>query len=209
MATRFLYFDLGNVLLSFCHDRMCRQMADVAGVTPETIARTILPTAGQSDLQWRLEAGEIDADEYYELFCRAIGKRPPRQDLELAVCDIFGVIEETQRLVERLAAEGNRMAVLSNTNWVHWRFISDGRYQFINDCFLPPLLSCEAKSMKPGRRIYEIAIERAGVSPNEIFFVDDKLENVAGAVAAGIDAVQFTTAEQLLLDLRLRNVKGI
>lgn len=208
MAIRFLYFDLGNVLLSFCHDRMCRQMAEVAGVTPQTIARTILPTAGRSGLQWQLEAGQIDADEYYEQFCSAIGKRPPRDELAYAACDIFEVIQESRQLVERLAKAGHRMAVMSNTNFVHWKFISDGRYPFVNECFLPPLLSCEAKSMKPDRRIYEIAIDRAGVLPEEIFFVDDKRENTDGASDAGIDAVQFTSAKQLIADLRMRSVAG-
>lgn len=208
MATRFLYFDLGNVLLSFCHDRMCQQMAEVAGVTPEIVARTILPTAGKSDLQWRLESGEIDPDEYYEAYCNSLGCRPPRKELELAACDIFGVIEETRELVERLAAAGNRMAIFSNTNSVHWQFVTDGRFPHLNDCFGPPLLSYEVAAMKPDRRIYEIAIERAEAGPSEVFFVDDRPDNVAGALAAGLDAVRFTTARALVSDLRARGVAG-
>lgn len=208
MTTRFLYFDMGNVLLTFCHDRMCRQMAEVAGVTPEVVAQTILPSAGRGDLQWRFEAGEVDADDYYEAFCATIGNRPPKAALALAASDIFGVIEETRLLVERLAKARNRMAVLSNTNLVHWQFVTDGRFPHFNECFLPPLLSCEARAMKPDRRIYEIAIQRAGVEPREIFFVDDRPENVVGAKLAGIDAVQFTTPEQLVADLQARGVPG-
>jgi glucose-1-phosphatase len=187
---------------------MCRQMAEVAGVTPEIIAQTILPTAGKSDLQWKLESGAIDADAYYEEFCQALGKRPPRAPLELAACDIFAVIPETRQLVERLAAAGNRMAVLSNTNLVHWQFVTDGRFPHINECFLPPLLSCVAKTMKPDAEIYRIAIEGAQVEPDEVFFVDDRAENVAGAQAVGIDAVRFTTPEQLIADLKRRKVAG-
>jgi HAD superfamily hydrolase (TIGR01509 family) len=63
--------------------------------------------------------------------------------------------------------------------------------------------------LKPDRRIYEIAIQRAGVEPSEVFFVDDRLENVAGAQAVGIDVVQFTTSEQLVADLRVRGVRGV
>ncbi|MEX2171442.1 MAG: HAD family phosphatase [Pirellulales bacterium] len=208
MPPRFLYFDLGNVLLTFCHERMCRQMAEVAGVTPEEIAQTILPTAGRGDLQWRLESGAITADEYYDVLCEALGKCPPREKLSRAACDIFDVIPETRLLVERLAAAGNRMAILSNTNLVHWQFVTDGRYPHLNECFLPPLLSCEVGVMKPDRRIYEVATERTGVTPSEVFFVDDRPDNVAGAIAAGIDAVQFTTPEQLVTDLRKRGVPG-
>ena len=208
MPPRFIYFDLGNVLLTFCHDRMCRQMAEVAGVAPELVAQSILPTAGRGDLQWRLESSVITVDEYYDIFCAAIGKRPPRAELSRAACDIFEVIPETRQLVERLAAAGNRMAILSNTNIVHWQFVTDGRYPHLNECFLPPLLSCEVGVMKPDRRIYEIAIERTGVTPSEVFFVDDRPDNVAGAIAAGIDAVQFTTLAQIVADLQTRGVPG-
>ena len=34
---KFVYFDLGNVLCSFSNERACRQMAEVAGVSPEAV----------------------------------------------------------------------------------------------------------------------------------------------------------------------------
>ena len=34
---KFLYFDLGRVLLHFSIERMCRQMADVAGIEPGAV----------------------------------------------------------------------------------------------------------------------------------------------------------------------------
>ena len=60
--------------------------------------------------------------------------------------------------------------------------------------------------MKPDSRIYEVAVEKAGVLPSEIFFTDDKPENVQAALAVGFDAVLFTTANQLLHDLAKRGV---
>ena len=56
--------------------------------------------------------------------------------------------------------------------------------------------------MKPDRAIYDAAIVRAGTSASEVFFVDDRAENVVGAQAAGLDAVQFIDAGQLAVDLR-------
>jgi FMN phosphatase YigB (HAD superfamily) len=60
--------------------------------------------------------------------------------------------------------------------------------------------------MKPHREIYDHAVQRTGLPATEVFFVDDKPENVAGAVAAGMDAVLFTTVPQLEADLRQRGV---
>ena len=41
----FLYFDLGNVLLHFSHERACRQMAAVAS-TPEREVTALFAAAG-------------------------------------------------------------------------------------------------------------------------------------------------------------------
>jgi HAD superfamily hydrolase (TIGR01509 family) len=71
------------------------------------------------------------------------------------------------------------------------------------------VLSFEAEAMKPDRRIYDAAIQRAGVPADRIFFVDDREENVAGARAAGIDAVQFVDCDTLIADLRKRNIQEI
>ncbi|MFD1933741.1 MULTISPECIES: HAD-IA family hydrolase [Nonomuraea] len=50
---------------------------------------------------------------------------------------------------------------------------------------------------KPDRRIYELAAEVAGVSPERCLFVDDRLENVEAARALGMIGVHFTAAADL------------
>ena len=52
----------------------------------------------------------------------------------------------------------------------------------------------------------EAATELARANPEEIFFVDDRAENVAGALEAGFDAVQFTSADGLIRELLRRDV---
>ncbi len=61
--------------------------------------------------------------------------------------------------------------------------------------------------MKPDARIYTVAAQRAAVAPEEIFFVDDRVENVDAACSAGFDAVRFTSAADLLSHLRRRDVR--
>jgi 2-haloacid dehalogenase len=45
------------------------------------------------------------------------------------------------------------------------------------------------------------------VAPHEVFFMDDIAANVAGAQAAGFDAVQFTTPQALASELRQRGLR--
>jgi putative hydrolase of the HAD superfamily len=60
--------------------------------------------------------------------------------------------------------------------------------------------------MKPDRRIYDYAVEKAGVPAGEAFFVDDRIENVEGAIAAGLDAVQYIDHDKLIDELRARGI---
>ena len=214
MPIKLLYFDLGNVLLSFSHERMCAQMAEVAGVSQEAVRDVIFAQGDAQAAAWQFETGEITTDEYFDFFCRATGTQPDRRRLAHAVCDIFAPMNESWGLVRRLASAGNRLAILSNTNPMQWEWIIDGRFSLLSafgqqtSPFAWAILSYEARSMKPDRAIYVAAIRRAGVEAHEIFFTDDRLENVEGARAAGIDAVQFVDCERLIHDLRHRGVAG-
>jgi putative hydrolase of the HAD superfamily len=214
MGERVLYFDLGNVLLGFCHDRMCRQMAQVAGKPFEVVYETLFARWSPDCAQWQIEDGRMSADDYYAYFCEQTKSRPDRALLEHAAGDIFWPLDESICLLRDLHAAGNRIGLLSNINPVHWSFVSQGQYPWLQrpthsgSLFDYMVLSYEAKSMKPDPRIYEHAAQLAGVNADQLFFVDDREDNVAGALAAGIDAVQFIDAQRLRAELQSRGVAG-
>lgn len=214
MPPKILYFDLGKVLVEFSHERMCNQMAEVAGTTPEAVRQALFGDTESLAALIRYETGHITTDEFFDHFCRSTGTTPDRKRLEAAVCDIFSPIEPMWELVGRLARAGNRMAILSNTNRLQWEFISDGHYPLFaagqpTNAFEWAILSYEVQAMKPDRAIYDAAVRRAGVAAHEVFFTDDRLENVEGAKAAGLDAVLFVDCDRLLRQLRERGVAGI
>lgn len=213
MPPKVLYFDLGKVLVDFCHERMCRQMAEVAGTTPKTLWDVIFRNADCRTAQVQYETGCISTDEYFDFICQATGTSPDRQRLTHAACDIYSPIEPMWELARSLTAAGNRLALLSNTCAVHWNHVSDGRYPVValgqpKCAFGWAILSFEVGAMKPDRTIYEAAIERAGVAAHDLFFADDLPENVEGARALGIDAVQFVDTDQLIAELQSREVPG-
>ena len=207
MAIRFLYFDLGNVLLSFSHERMCQQMAAAAQIDAESVRRALFEAIEGRPLQWRFEAGEFGTNAAYDQFCQAIGRQPDQSALYTAASDIFTEMPESVALVRRLSAAGNRMGVLSNTNPIDWEFVSR-QFPFLGECFDQLALSYQARSMKPDPAIFAYAVRCADAPAHEVFFTDDRKENVAGALAAGLDAVLFTGAEQIARELRQRGVLG-
>jgi putative hydrolase of the HAD superfamily len=68
-------------------------------------------------------------------------------------------------------------------------------------------LSYRIGAAKPEPAIFAAAAELAGVAPQEVFFTDDLPRHVAGARAAGFDAVQYTSTPQLVAELRARGAR--
>jgi glucose-1-phosphatase len=202
MQLKFFYFDLGRVLVNFSVEQMLHQMGDVAGLAPERV-REIVFTGG---LWKRLESGGLSDDEFYELFCTAIGNRIDRTALTRAAAEIFELNQSILPLVAQLAQAGYAMGILSNTCQTHWDYCRD-RYRIVAEGFSVHALSYRIGAMKPDAAIFHAAADLAGVRPDEIFFVDDMPEHVAGAKSIGIDAVQYTTTAALGAKLRERGVR--
>lgn len=199
---KFLYFDLGNVLLHFDHHRAARQMAEVSGTTPEVVWKAVF----ESDLQLRYERGAISTREFYEHYCAVTKTKPDYDALCFAAADIFTLNCDTGPIISALATAGYRIGILSNTCEVHWRHLHDGHTQ-LDRSFELYALSYQLGSIKPETEIYLAAAKLAGVAPTEIFYCDDRPENVTGAVKAGFDAVLYETPEKLHRDLRERGLK--
>ncbi len=92
-----------------------------------------------------------------------------------------------------------RTAILSNS-FVGAREQEETRYGFTSMVDLA-IYSHEEGIHKPDLRIFAIAIERLGVPPTEIVFLDDIPENVDAARACGLQAVLFTSTAQAIADI--------
>jgi HAD superfamily hydrolase (TIGR01509 family) len=51
--------------------------------------------------------------------------------------------------------------------------------------------------MKPDPNFYAAACEAAGVQPSEVLFVDDRVENVVGALRGGLHGVRYQGVDRL------------
>lgn len=195
----FIYFDLGNVLLSFDHQRASRQIGELVGASGEEVHRAVF----DSGLQDRYESGEVDSTQFHDACAELFGPCQ-REPFLNAAADIFEPTAETHDLVEQLADSGRRLGILSNTCEAHWLFCWD-RYEVLRR-FDVYALSYELRSMKPDPAIYAAAAELAGVPAESIFFTDDREENVRAALEAGYDAVHFISASGLAGELAARGL---
>lgn len=201
-TTKFIYFDLGNVLLFFDHHRACRQLARLSGAKEQQIWDALF--AGGLELEY--EAGRISSRQMHQAFLAATGSAVDFDCFANAFSDIFEVNIPMKVILGQLKFCQHRLGLLSNTNEMHWRLFTDGRYALLPGAFEQCVLSHEVGAMKPEAAIFQVAIERAGVAPQEIFYMDDMPGHVAGARSLGIDAVQFTDAPTLLTEMRRRGI---
>ena len=199
MATRFVFFDLGNVLIRFSLERLLKQVSELFQVSPDKIAAFYL---NDFSIQEDFESGKIDADAYYERICNHFGQKPLKNELFLAINDIFWLNEGMLPIVAGLRKIDFPCGILSNVGPLHWNHC---RTTFPEIMELIPehhVLSFEVKVLKPNRKIYEIALEIAQKSvpdlvPLEILFIDDLTQNVEAARTFGFDAVTFTGRDAL------------
>jgi putative hydrolase of the HAD superfamily len=61
--------------------------------------------------------------------------------------------------------------------------------------------SFQHRMIKPDPEIYHLLLEKLCTVPEETLFLDDKLENIDAARRLGIQALQFSTVDQLRQDL--------
>ena len=96
-------------------------------------------------------------------------------------------MKPTERLVGDLKAAGYRLYVLSNMSR---EFIDFLRRFPVYGLFDGEVVSCEEHTVKPEPRIYEILLERYGLTPSETLFIDDREMNIEAA-ALGIHGFVF------------------
>jgi putative hydrolase of the HAD superfamily len=64
--------------------------------------------------------------------------------------------------------------------------------------------SHQYRIIKPAAAIYQCAVEGFGCPAAGILFIDDREKNVQGAIAAGLQAIQYTTHAEFLHAMRER-----
>ncbi len=194
----FIYFDLGNVVCWFSHDRAIHSIARISDLDYETVKHVLF----DDGLQAQYELGKITSEELHIQFCQQTNSGSEIDEFLEVGSDIFELNLQMAPLLTQLRASTHPMGLLSNTCDAHWRFISTS-FPIINYWFHRTILSFQVGFAKPDPAIYETAIRQSGFEPSQILFIDDLDANVAGAMACGMRAIQFHSTAQVYNELNL------
>jgi glucose-1-phosphatase len=134
--------------------------------------------------------GLISDDEFIHQI-RVLLDNPMVSDIEIInawnalLLDFF---PDSFQLVHRLSVRFP-VYLLSNTNYIHIRYIDDillKERSSLATFFQKAFYSFEMGKRKPNIDIYEELIQSVGLPPDQLIFVDDKLENISTAANLGI-----------------------
>jgi len=193
-----LLFDLGRVLVDFDHLRAAQRIAEFCPKTP----RQIYDLFFESGSTIAFEAGRITPEDFYLQVKQMLDLKLSYASFEPIWNDIF-FLSAKNRSVFGLAnalRANYKIALLSNINILHYEYLKKNFPVF--GVFDRVFLSFELGLIKPDKEIYNLVVRELGVSPQEIFYTDDRPELVESAKSLGIRGCVFTDFAQLTSDLR-------
>ena len=198
MATKAVVFDLGGVLIDWDPRYLYRKLLADEAAVEEFLATVCTPEWNDEQDRGRPFAeGVAELVERHPVHAAAITAYHERWT-EMLGGDIAGTVE----LLAELRDTGVPLYAL--TNWSAETFgITRQRYQFLA-WFDGVLVSGEERMIKPDPAIFRLLLDRFGLDPQTVFYIDDSPANVAAASQLGFDAVRFTGPEQLRRNLELR-----
>jgi putative hydrolase of the HAD superfamily len=186
MRETILLLDLGGVLVDLGDPAGAMQL----GMDNEAFWTIWL----SSPLVHQLETGQLDAEGFVARFGAGVGI-PDAADfgrrLRRWKLPLFDGVEPYLRSL----AKTTDIALLSNTNEIHWQHVLSQSDVF--DSFSHLFLSFETGNAKPQAAAFLDVVQHFDRAPADIFCLDDIANNVAAAKASGLRAKEVSGIAEL------------
>ena len=107
---------------------------------------------------------------------------------------------ERGELTRRVRAVGVRTGMITNSV-MEWIDRVDEALPY-DELFDVVIDSCRVGLRKPDPRIFRLALDRLGVDPDRVLFVDDQPGNVAAATDLGMGTIEATDFDEIAAEVR-------
>ncbi len=203
MDKRFLFFDLGGVLIRFLYDFLVERLARMFGVGPVAMVEFI------ESIWISVETG-CSEDEIYNLFRNRFRVCVDRREFVA----VFGLSVEAQDeyrrrpLFKRLRKAGVEFGIISNINAIH---AAETQVRF-SSIFEGISQWRRFYSFKMGMRkdktgeMFKAVCQRCDIDPRQAILIDDSPENILGVNAVGGAGIVFRSFHRVEHELIQRGV---
>lgn len=195
-------FDWGHVLIDNSETHRIKFFSQKLGVTSDEfkpVLEKYLPL---------FTTGELDEDILWLKIQEDLGIKDIKIPNIWAESWETGYIpfEEMWSLARALKANGYKIGLLSNCEKPTTSLAARPEY----GVFDAKIFSCFEGVKKPDSKIYEIALERLGVKPEEAVFIDDVDRYVEGAKIVGLRAIHHDpqNPDKTIAELKSHGVKS-
>ncbi|HIJ52412.1 MAG TPA: HAD family phosphatase [Planctomycetes bacterium] len=198
-AIKSVIFDWGGVLIEDPAPGLMQYCAKALRVSKEDYIKH------RSKFADDFQKGLICEDTFWERICSELNVPKPKANSLWAEAFKAAYVprDDVFSMAASLQKNGYRTAVLSNTEVPAMEYFHQLRY----DMFDVLVFSCAEGVKKPGRKIYELTLEKLGSQPEQSVFIDDKPEYINGAKEIGINTVLFQSMDQLKNELAKLAIK--
>jgi epoxide hydrolase-like predicted phosphatase len=194
MSIKAIFFDFGGVILRTEYQAPRQQLAERFNMEYEDIDKAVFgsPSALRASL------GEITEEAHW----KEIGKRFKLSDTDLKAFEesFFAGDVIDRDFVEYIDSLRPKyhVGLLSNA-WSGLReYITQKK---IIPAFDSVTISAEVGAVKPDVKIFQVALDQAGVKAEEAVFVDDFQVNIDACEAIGMKGVLFKSPQDVLKQL--------
>jgi glucose-1-phosphatase len=183
-----LLFDLGRVIFDIDFNQAFKTWAGYASCDPSEIKARYSPDAAYKSY----EMGRISDAEYFESLRNSLGINISDAQFLEGWNAIF--LNEMEGIADHLTNAGKVLSLyaFTNTNPMHEEYWTK-RYAETLRHFKTIFISSTIKLRKPDADAFNYVAKEIGSRPEHILFFDDSLDNVEGARAVGMQAVQVTS----------------
>ncbi|HOV64304.1 MAG TPA: HAD family phosphatase [Spirochaetia bacterium] len=189
-------FDLGNVLAKVKRNELARELAKVSPLDPAAIEESVWGNSIELDS----ETGRIDSHEHFRRIKTAIQLRDDISYEMFQNIFLTGLEENAEgiEVLRNLHERGVRTSLLSNTSFLHARFVLNNEILVTIPEFF--IFSFKLGCMKPDPRLWKKALEYSHLSAEECIYIDDIPEFCTAADQLGFNTINYRIGKTRLME---------
>ena len=192
-----IIFDLGAVILNINYQNTIDEFTKL-GVNN---AATFYSKKVQTNLFNQIETGIISSNEFLKALQKETKNANIKQVEKAWNAMLLDLPEERLQLIKKLK-KNHAIYLLSNTNAIHIDAIKKqlGKRKWLAFCklFDKMYLSHELGLRKPDVKIFEYILKEQKLKAEEVFFIDDSPQHIAGAKKIGIHCHHLLDDENII-----------